>query len=503
MQIFSISFLNNKPQAQKKSPSFQKLDKFASIKQIEGLTCACCGDKVLSANKYAQIITPLSKSLHIAMRKGHLNFVRALFPESWNLLKHFTYKYPNQSLDVIMDNAYDYNSLKKSVVNTLDNPELKPQTKERFELDRKISTTFFNILSHGRSNMKESPIVFETISPLKPMLNGLSKEIYELLENYSKIYPDKTLSEIIEEVQEIHEPKSTQFREENLKIINDIFENIKNIAQKHEIEIEEELNKARDEIMGIYNNEEYISDRIHDIKRIYSKMLNKKHAAFLFHKIIKEIEKLPQTINNVDTFITDAYKYKYTDSRILTKIFQPFTSSEVKIISLDNHGTNKLGNKIVMCNQCVKKLNNAPYSIFVKHHPEMIENMQKQMNTIVNEILAKNLDGNFRFYPLIISLRLREATNSAIKLDLVDYCNKILEDSKINIQNLEEKIKNFEKECKEKEALITDYPGLENDLRREMYRINEKIEKAKEQIQIELNLQNYIENYFEYWEKRY
>ena len=108
MQIFSIPIFNGNLKSQKKSPSFERLDKFASIKQIEGMTCACCGEKVLSANKFAEMITPLSKSLHITMRKGNLNFVRALFPESWNLLKQFTYKYPNKSLDVIMENKKLY-----------------------------------------------------------------------------------------------------------------------------------------------------------------------------------------------------------------------------------------------------------------------------------------------------------------------------------------------------------------------------------------------------------
>ena len=496
MQIFSIPFMNNSYNTQKKTPSFQKLDKFTAIKQIEGLTCACCGEKVLSANKYAETITSLSKSLHIAMRKGNLNFVKNLFPESWLLLRNFTYKYPNKSLDEIMESSVDYTTLKKSIANKLDNPALKPQTPQRLELDREISRTFFNILSQGRSYMKESAIVMETIKPLKPLLKGKNLEIYEMFEKYSKLYPEKTLSEIVIDVHDDHEIKANKFRDDNLSFIYEKFDAIKNVANNSGAEITKELENAQDEIISIYEkDDDGIQFRNQEIRRIYNRILKKNKCHYLFYDIMKHIKELPPTLQNVDTFIVNAYDYKYTDAKILLSIFRSNFSSEEKIQSLEENGLNKIGNKIVMCNHCVKIRNNNPFHQFVKEYPEMIKNTQKQMNIIANEILAKNLDGNFRFYPLIIAHKFKELSNNMINLDLIAYCQEILKDSKSRILELNGEVERYKNSRNENFNSIKKYPKLELDFLREINRIDMKLDKITKQIATEKSLQKYINDY--------
>lgn len=498
MQIFSIPFTNNKQITSKKTPSFKKLDSFANIKQIEGITCACCGEKVLSASKYAEIITKLSKPLHTTMRKGNLNFVKALFPESWKLLIQFTYKYPNKSLDEIMESRVDYDLLKKTIVRKLDKPGIEPQSPQGLELERKITKTFFNILTSGRSNMKESSLVMETVAPLKSLLKGKQLEMFELFENYSKIYPDKTLSEIVKEVYKIHEPRGSKFKEDSLNLIEEQFNAIKKFANNSDVEIIDEINRAQDEIMGLYYKDvDGIQFKGQEIRKIFNKILKKNKCAYLFHDINKHVKNLPITIENIDTFIIDAHDHNYSDAKILLAMFRSVFSSEEKILSLDDKGTNKIGNKIVMCNHCVKLRRNNIFDAFVKLHPEMIENAQKQMNIIVNEILAKNLDGNFRFYPLIIARRLREATVGAIDLNIIDYCKIMLEDSCSKIQDLKIKIMEYKTSLDEKKVLMEQYPSLESDFMREITRITTKIEKNNKQIETEYSLQSHINNYLE------
>ncbi len=503
MKILSFPFINSNYNKQKEGPSFQKLDKFVSLKQIEGLTCACCGEKVLSANKYAQMITPLSKSLHISMQKGNLNFVRSLFPESWKILRDFTYKYPNKSLDEIVESSTEYTILKRSVANKLDNPDLEPQSPQRLELDRSITKAFFNILASGRSNMKESPIVMNTVMPFKSIINGRSKELFELFENYSKIYPNKTLSEIVQEVYKDHEIKGNQFKENNLNLIYEKFDAIKRAAKDSGMEISEDLNKAQDEIIAIYEKDiDGIQYRQQEIKKIYNRILKKNKCAFLFPKIIKQISELPPSLENIDTYITQAHDYKFTDAKILFSMFRSNFSSEEKIVSLDDNGANKIGNKIVMCNHCVKlRRNSSDFDSFVHLHPEMIKNAQKQMNIIMNEIFAKNLEGNFRFYPLIIEFKFRELTKGKMRLDLYNYSTKIIEDSKIEVQNLKDELQRYKNERNEKIALMSKYPKLESDFIREINRINSKIEKIQEKINTERSLQNHANNYLKNYDK--
>lgn len=483
-----INFISNtllNTQQKDSSTSFKKLDKFALIKQIPNLPCGCCGKKLLSADKYASVITPLSMPLEHMMQKGCLNFVRKLFPESWKVLKQFTYKYPEKSLDEIMESRSDYNALKISVANLIDDSSTMPNTKERLLQDRKISTTFFNIIEKGRSHMKDSKTVISIMAQLKPHLSGLNQEIYEVFENYSKIYPDKTLTEIVKTVYDFHKAKSIPFQEENLKLINEKFENIKKIAPEEDVRLITALENVKQEIMSLYTEYGNIEDKMQDIKRLYNKALKQNKGAYLFHKIMDEIRELPLYIENVDTFIVRAHEENYTDSKILNSIFRPLIASEVQI---DENGPNKLGNKIVFCSQCSKSYKKDPTWYFIQQHQDIIKNLQKQIDFIINEIMEKRLKDNFRFYPLISANKIEKITQGKISLNLTNYCEYIIQESKQIIKELEKSIQKLTEERDEKIALLEKYPKLKAELLSEINYINSKKEKLKEKIQTELNL---------------
>ena len=494
MQIISLPFINNISTPQKKSPSFQKLDKFTQIKQIPDLICACCGKKLLSADKYASSITPLSKPLEYSIRKGKFNYLKNLLPKSWDLIKNFTYKYPNASLDEIIEKKNEYIALKITIAETMDDPEIINNTPERFALDKKISKTFFKILENGRCYMKEAPMVIEKLAPYKSLLTDYKKDVFETFENYAKIYPDKTLYQIIQETHSIHETKATEFKEKTLKLIKERLANIKQIV-KDKPQILEQINEKEQEIIEIIYQDYSIPTRNDKIKKIYNKILKKNNSACFFHQIMNEIKQLPESVFNVDTFIANAYKYNHSDAKVIINLYIDSISSEQCIVPLKENGKNKVGNKIVLCNGCVREKVDIPYNLFINIHPEMIENMQKQMDIITNEILKKNLIGNFRFYPLLIAHKFKEFSQGKINLNLTRYAEEIKKDSLKNIQDLEEKIKEIENDINEKIEFIDKFPTLRRDFMERINVLNSKIHNIREQITIEQDLLQKIENY--------
>ena len=194
-----------------------------------------------------------------------------------------------------------------------------------------------------------------------------------------------------------------------------------------------------------------------------------------------------------------AYKKNWTDAKIITSMFQSSLSSEECIIPLKENGPNKLGNKIVFCNNCVRNRKEIPYDLFIKLHPEMVENLQKQMNIIANEILKKNLKGNFRFYRILIANKFKEISNGVVNIDLVDYSKEILKESKIAVRELENKIRTIEEDRDDKILSITQFPALKNDFLARIEVLISKKQKIQEQINTERSLQSRIATYLNEW----
>lgn len=501
MQIFSIPPINNKPTSQKKTLSFKGLDQFTQVKQIPDLICACCGKKLLNVDKYVRSITPLSKPLSHAMRKGKFNYLKNILPASWNLLRHFSYTYPKKSLDEIIEKRADYTALKVTVAESMDDSSLTNNTPERHILDKKISSTFFKILENGRTFMKEASFVMNLLSPLKSILTGYKKEVFEILENYARIYPDKTISEIVQETHEIHERKSNQFEEENNKLIKERLENIKLLAKENP-DLYEKFNNAEPEILDIIYSNYSLPTRNQKIKRIYNRILNKSGQSRLFYPIYREIYQLPESIVNADSFLTNAYRRKHSDIKIIANLFIGFISSEELIVGFEENGLNKIGNKIVLCNSCIKDRKGIPYDFFIKIHPEMITNMQKQMDIITNEIIKKRLVGNFRFYPLIIARKFKEISNNTINLDIVAYVKEMQKDSKKVVKELQEEIKRIEDDQNDKFLLLDKFPKIRAEIVSRIEVLNSKKQKLQDQISTEKNLQAKIQDYLREWKSK-
>lgn len=259
----SYKLINNKD-----SINFKSRDYFLKIKQLPNMTCGCCGKEVLNVDSYVKTISTLSKPLSYILKIGKLDYTQKYFPEAWKTLLDFAKKYPEQTLDQILEQQENYVKLKVDITNQLDDPTVKENTKERSYLDRRIGGRFFDLLARARSVMTNSKIIIGEFIHLKPYLHGLKKEVFEQLEEYSKIYPDMTLSEIIKTVARFHDENGTVFKQEKINAINETFNNIEILTSERDIEIckmqnEKELKDTlSEEISNINKKMQYVRDRI-------------------------------------------------------------------------------------------------------------------------------------------------------------------------------------------------------------------------------------------------
>ncbi len=477
------------------SPNFKNRDYFLKIKELPDMTCGCCGKKVLRSDIFVNSINSLSKPLSYILSRGKLDYVQKAFPEAWKTLLKFSSRYPDLTLDKIIENQENYVKLKVNIADELDIPSLEENSKDRINLDRYIGKRFFDLSSKSRCMMKDSSTVIEQLLPLKSYLHDAKKEAFELLEQYSKIYPQKTLREIIETVHPYHEKRNLEFKQNKITEINQQFSNIGNIIKEKAPKLSKVIKSLEEKSWNILKTEQDPSCRKYKIKELYKEKLKNFGYKNVIPEVLQEIEKIPVSLVNADTFFAYAYHKNFSDGEILEAIFNPIIASEEHIVMVSDSGKDLIGNKTVLCKEC-NGLRKEPYSTFVKYHPETAENYQKQIDTITKNLIDGSLSENYRFYPYTVTQALKKDSNEKIDLDLIFYSQEMLTQSEEKLKILEEEI---EKLTNKRDYLICSIlkasPESKLTISEQINNANIEMQALRNKIWTERNLQTIINEY--------
>ena len=143
--IINNSFLYKK---QETKPTF-KADYFQPIKNLPNITCAYCGKKTLSIEKYIQSLLSISLPLKEQVEKGVLNYLKDFFPKTWEKIINLSKTYPQNTLDEITHNKNaevndNYIELKKTVIDDIKTNN-KYENLDKREMHRFINKTFKHI----------------------------------------------------------------------------------------------------------------------------------------------------------------------------------------------------------------------------------------------------------------------------------------------------------------------------------------------------------------------
>lgn len=424
-----INFLSTQNNYQK--TSFKGVDYFSHIKSIPNMTCAICGKPTISSEFYAKTITPLAKPLAYNMSKGALNYLNKKFPLVWTQLEKFTEQFPKKSLDEILVQTEPFNDLKKSVVKTLETEPIPTDTPERIELDRKIGSLFFDTIEHARSYMKSSSVVMNHLMPLKAFLDGTRKDVFEQFEIYSRKYPRKTLSEIVNipEISKFHTIKNLLQRVDSREQLDYHFENIRNLVQKKNPSAVDYFDELKEKTLDLYEKENDEKARTYYTKELYKNALKEYDCEELENDVLRELSLIPKSFITKDSFFNSAKVNQYNDGRIVSSLFSGILASEEHINPVSKGGEDKLGNKIVAHRSCNTLRHAIPYTEFIKYHPSMPEYTQAQIDLVTQHILdGKTIDA-LRTYPLYVAENLYKQSEGKIDINIDKYCEKGLRQS--------------------------------------------------------------------------
>ena len=226
---------NNQRTAQNR-PTFKSYDYFTPIKNIKHLTCACCGKPMILVDDFVKALGSVAKSLKFNMENGGMIMVENLYPKVWAVLQKFAEKFPQLSLDQIIEGDLARKTeFKLAAVDSVETTEAGPNTKARIYEDRDIDKIFLDTLDRARTFMEPAPKVIKALMPFKSYIfDDVKKGVFQQLEIYARKYPEKTLAEIIKtpEIYKFHATKNLLQRTSTREKLDYHFENIRIMVEE-------------------------------------------------------------------------------------------------------------------------------------------------------------------------------------------------------------------------------------------------------------------------------
>ena len=485
-----------------KTPAFQGRQEYKAIRNIPNIPCACCGQKVILPSAFAKLFQQVAKPLQMMLDKGFLD-AWSKNAKVMELLKRWAAEEPKLSLDVITEKHPDkYAQLRTAVTETVKGfPQAEGMMEN--EVGRNISHLFNDIFSRSRSKLKGSAVVMKHMAKFKESLQGSKLETFEQLEIYARKYPRKSLNEIldIKEIYEFHTMKDLLQRAEMREKLNYHYDNIENILKKTKAFTEDEINELKQNADNLYSTERDSEARVQLTKDMYENALKSKNLEKLKFKIFDELSQVPKTFMTKDSFLAFAHNRHYSDAKIIESLLVPSMSSFEHIIPRSMGGADQAKNGIILCADCNEKRKTRPYSEFLKYHPQMPFNTNKQINFVADMILKEKLGGPFRYWPVQVSETLNEYTDGKIKPDVTKYCQKEYKKSAQRLEANQERYLNLkDKQSSEVMKKIK----LQDEIKqvdKELEKVSSGIEKTRNVKKNESMLSLFLNDYIKKTEK--
>ena len=263
------------------------------------------------------------------------------------------------------------------------------------------------------------------LQPFEDRMHPIEKQVFGILKDLSKKYPDKNIREVLETVRPQHLEK---VKTQEIKILGRLYNYVnKNVKNEDE---NKSLNGLVNESINIIvkQDENYIFRRRRFMEKLNT-ITNSMTDETTVSNIKQIAEELPKSQDNVSTFIV-----KYTQKDPKTKqektpyqlglaLVEPSVGSLEHIIprhpqdKSQKGGENKFSNYIYASREWNTKRQNMPLDQWVTLHPEIKENMQKYMDAVIDKINNGKAMKRCKEYPIIVAKTLEKESKGLLKID--------------------------------------------------------------------------------------
>lgn len=372
------------------------------IRDIPHLRCACCGHDTLRASDVLNILKTFAAGSKRALENTILQQYKD--SEAFKFIKELSLGAP-----------------KKTIVDLVDAPDSSAKIKT-FSNDTQLEISKIVLLSN--SITVNSSRVMKRLQPYYDLFNDYNKEILSKLNFYSQKYPNKTFAEILRmpEVLDHHSQLLDTNRKSEMQQRVAIFKALRNLYPKMSAQEIKEIQSVNSKVLEVLNNE-YYKPHIKKllVEELYDKFSSGVNDHNLKFEVMNLISRLPYGESNVvHKFIKEFGQSDKTDMDIVEYFIRELQATFEHIVAKSKNGSDDLANGIMLCKQCNNERSDILYTQFLKLHPEMKDNLPKQINKVITFIKHDKLIG-YDEYPIDVKPVLLNASDNLLKIRIRNF----------------------------------------------------------------------------------
>lgn len=376
-----------------------------NIRDVPGITCACCGIEVypyetVSRIEDEKLLFFMPEAVKMLITTGLFNPKQSsrAEQEAFKYLKSLSEKYPDKSFKNVMDLDSVQEEIQK---------ELSPETRDK--------------IKYYRPSLKElcrnSKDMIEIMQPYEKHFSGVYKDVFELLKKNSAKYPSKDFNYILN-TPNVYFRHLAKLQRQQKNVVNEIEYYTKINYPKYQKFLKSKTKRAKD---IIFDEDTIIPQKRQRIIDNYETLSSVTSPEYM-EGMRKILSKLPKSSNSLSAFIA---KYSYRSSEEIAHLILVSGASSEEHIKPQNRDKKDKGsdineNKIVMCAACNSQRSKTSYKDWLLIHPEMIQNCQKYIDKIIDAIISGKLV-NYNDYPQKVKKSLSDESGGMIEINIDRY----------------------------------------------------------------------------------
>lgn len=258
-------------------------------------------------------------------------------------------------------------------------------------------------------------------------MHPIEHEVFTQLKRLHRNHPEKNLQELITVLRPNNVRRLKKIQNKILNDINLTAINLSKESKQKVLAVTNTVRKILEEGPDPFKKKTFMRE-IAEVTR----NLPEKEIA---DKIYRLATSVPSSGNDVSAFIV---KYSGTVPDLVDGVYKEFPRSSREIAqrllspSVGTHehirantpskkgharGESHPKNYLLQCYNCNNKRLNMPFDQWVRLHPEIIDNVQKYIDVIIDRI-NNNQIKNYAWYPVAVAKTLYEESKGLIKLDI-------------------------------------------------------------------------------------
>ena len=456
--------------------NFNSRAKYKALTQVPKTPCAICGGTTITSTQLDKFWSKVTRPLSTLMIEGRMDYWKEKFPEVWSKLVLFAGLYPQKSLDTILEDK----ELKKNTTKEFHKIIIKKREEENTTEPLNAQAGHYllqSVINRSREFLRSAGVVMKEASKMQESIDTcasqVNKDIFKQLQIYAQKYPRKSLFNIMHlpEVYRYHKQRCELNKIKDIDLQKFHFQNIRKLTKKYGIE---KFQKIEERAFNIILGDDEPNLKRAQIKQLYRNALKEANKPKLLEKIEKEIDNIPMTLKNADSYFFRAAEKHIGDGNIIAGVLLPHENTFEHILPASKNGQDNIYNGIVLCRHCNKERGNQPYSRMLSAYPQAAQNFHRQMEHTIKAIEKGKLTEKFEDYPIKVSPFIYSQTCQTVNLEtpVLKYSKKLARRKNKEMETTKEELQTIAKQETEEAQRI-------KELKKALYESQQKLDELK------------------------